>query len=152
MELFERYEELSRVIREMNAQAVNSREIPYILLHDYVHYCDVQTLFQAYARPLRLPEAQAEAWLAFLYRDTKERKREIGSTDLYTYTCQFFRFMSCLTGTLDPPDDCIEKLDMDILTAYRAAREKAWRGETLTRQESGLLEETIQRVLARCGG
>ena len=47
MELFERYEELSRVIREMNAQAVRSREIPYILLHDYVHYCDVQTLFTA---------------------------------------------------------------------------------------------------------
>ena len=83
MELFERYEELSRVIREMNAQAVHAREIPYILLHDYVHYCDVQTLFAAVARPLRLPAAQAEEWLSFLYRDTRERKREIGSTDLY---------------------------------------------------------------------
>lgn len=152
MELFERYEELSRVIREMNAQAVRSREIPYILLHDYVHYCDVQTLFMAYARPLRLPAAQAEEWLSFLYRDTRERKREIGSTDLYVYTCAFFRFMSCRTGNLDTPDDCVEKLDMDILAAYRAAREKQWRGEALTPQEVGLLDGTLRQVLSRCGG
>ena len=43
MNLFERFEELSRIIDDMNAQAADARDIPVILLHDYVHNCDVQT-------------------------------------------------------------------------------------------------------------
>ena len=47
MNLFERFEELSRIIDSMNAQAADTRDIPVILLHDYVHYCDVQTFLKA---------------------------------------------------------------------------------------------------------
>ena len=36
MNLFERFEELSRIIDSMNAQAADTRDIPVILLHDYV--------------------------------------------------------------------------------------------------------------------
>lgn len=150
MTLFDRFEELSRVIGNMNAQAVRSREIPFILLHDYVHYCDVQTFFRACTRPLRLPEDEQRALLQFFYRDTLERKNEIGATDLYTYTYQFFKDMTVRTGNLDTPDDCVEKLDPDLLTPYRAAREKAWRGEALTDAEDALLRHTVQRVLSRC--
>lgn len=47
MNLFERFEELSRIIDSMNAQAADTRDIPVILLHDYVHYCDVQSLLES---------------------------------------------------------------------------------------------------------
>lgn len=43
--------------------------------------------------------------------------------------------MTYRIGNLDTPDDCVEKLDMDILSPYRSAREKQWRGEALTPQE-----------------
>lgn len=152
MTLFDRFEELSRVIGDMNAQAVRSRDIPFVLLHDYVHYCDVKTFFQACTRPLRLPGEQAAALLQFFYRDTLERKKEIGATDLYTFTYQFFKFMTLRTGNLDTPDDCVEKLDLDILAPYRAAREKEWRGEALTPEEATLLCRTVQQALARCQG
>ena len=39
---------------------------------------------------------------------------------------------------------------MDILSPYRSAREKLWRGEALTPQERELLDKTVQSVLARC--
>ena len=54
MNLFERFEELSRIIDSMNAQAADTRDIPVILLHDYVHYCDVQTFLKACTHSLRL--------------------------------------------------------------------------------------------------
>lgn len=150
MELFERFEELSRTIEDMNAQAAHTRDIPVILLHDYVHYCDVQAFLQACTRPLRLTPAQTDSLMAFFYRDTLERKNEIGAIDLYTFTRQFFKYMTYRIGNLDTPDDCVEKLDMDILSPYRAAREKKWRGEALTPRERELLDKTLQSVLARC--
>lgn len=152
MELFERFEELSRTIERMNAQAVGEKGIPYILLHDYVHYCDVQTFFRAYTRRLRLPKEQEKALLAFCYRDTLERKSEIGATDLYPFTYQFFKGMTYRTGNLDTPDDCVEKLDLDLLTPYRQAREKEWRGEALSAQEQALLKGVVQAALDRCRG
>ena len=36
MNLFERFEELNRIIDSMNAQAADTRDIPVILLHDYL--------------------------------------------------------------------------------------------------------------------
>ena len=77
--------------------------------------------------------------MAFFYRDTLERKSELGALDLYTFTRQFFKYMTYRIGNLDTPDDCVEKLDMDILSPYRSAREKQWRGEALTPQELSLI-------------
>ena len=150
MNLFERFEELSRIIDDMNAQAADARDIPVILLHDYVHYCDVQTFLKACTYSLRLSPAQTDSLMAFFYRDTLERKSELGALDLYTFTRQFFKYMTYRIGNLDTPDDCVEKLDMDILSPYRSAREKQWRGEALTPQERELLDKTVQSVLARC--
>ena len=90
--------------------------------------------------------------MAFFYRDTLERKSELGALDLYTFTRQFFKYMTYRIGNLDTPDDCVEKLDMDILSPYRSAREKQWHGEALTPQERELLDKTVQSVLARCHG
>ena len=150
MKLFERFEELSRAIKSMNAQAANTRDIPTILLHDYVHYCDVQAFLHACTHSLRFSPAQLDSWLDFFYRDTLERKDEIGTIDLYAFTRQFFKYMTYRIGNLDTPDDCVEKLDMDILLPYRSAREKKWRGEALTPKECELLDKTVQSVLARC--
>lgn len=33
--------------------------------------------------------------------------------------------MTYRIGNLDTPDDCVEKLDMDILSPYRSARENS---------------------------
>ena len=145
MNLFERFEELSRIIDSMNAQAADTRDIPVILLHDYVHYCDVQTFLKACTHSLRLSPAQTDSLMAFFYRDTLERKSELGALDLYTFTRQFFKYMTYRIGNLDT-------LDMDILSPYRSAREKQWRGEALTPQERELLDKTVQSVLARCHG
>ena len=150
MNLFERVEELSRIIDSMNAQAADTRDIPVILLHDYVHYCDVQTFLKACTHSLRLSPAQTDSLMAFFYRDTLERKSELGALDLYTFTRQFFKYMTYRIGNLDTPDDCVEKLDRDILSPYRSAREKQWRGEALPPQERELLDKTVQSVLARC--
>lgn len=79
MNLFERFEELSRIIDSMNAQAADTRDIPVILLHDYVHYCDVQTFLKACTHSLRLSPAQTDSLTAFFYRDTLERKSELGA-------------------------------------------------------------------------
>ena len=117
MNLFERFEELSRIIDDMNAQAADARDIPVILLHDYVHYCDVQTFLKACTHSLRLSPAQTDSLMAFFYRDTLERKSELGALDLYTFTRQFFKYMTYRIGNLDTPDDCVEKLDMDIQDA-----------------------------------
>ena len=118
MELFERFEELSRVIDQMNEQAVQKRDVPYVRLHDYVHYCDVQTFFHAYTRRLRLPLEKEKALFDFCYRDTLERKSEIGQTDLYAFTYHYFKNMTYRTGNLDTPDDCVEKLDLDLFDYY----------------------------------
>ncbi len=65
MNLFERFEELNRIIDSMNAQAADTRDIPVILLHDYVHYCDVQTFLKACTHSLRLSPAQTDSLMAF---------------------------------------------------------------------------------------
>ena len=150
MELFERFENLSRVIDQMNEQAVQERDVPYVRLHDYVHYCDVQTFFHAYTRRLRLPQEEEKALFAFCYRDTLERKSEIGQTDLYAFTYHYFKNMTYRTGNLDTPDDCVEKLDLDLFMPYRQAREKEWRGETLNDTERELLRKTVQEAEALC--
>ena len=54
------------------------------------------------------------------------------------------------TGILtlyDWMDDCVEKLDLDLLYAYRAAREKQWKKEPLTEKEQDLLEFVVQKAL-----
>ena len=109
MNLFERFEELSRIIDSMNAQAADTRDIPVILLHDYVHYCDVQTFLKACTHSLRLSPAQTDSLMAFFYRDTLERKSELGALDLYTFTRQFFKYMTYRIGNLDTPDDLCGK-------------------------------------------
>lgn len=85
MELFERFEDLSRVIDQMNEQAVQERDVPYVRLHDYVHYCDVQTFFHAYTRRLRLPQEEEKALLpsATGYAGTKKRDRADRSLRIY---------------------------------------------------------------------
>lgn len=147
MERFERFEELSAIIEGMNAEAVEKAEIPYIRLHDYVHYCDVKTFLHAYTRRLRLSKEERESLLFFCYRDTLELKNLIGERDLYAFTFRYFKRMVFRTGNLDTPDDCVEKLDMDRFNPYRAAREKSWRGEKLTEEEARLLRDTADTVI-----
>ena len=150
MDLFERFEQLTSVMEAMNAEATKQADIPYIRLHDYVHYCDVKTFLHDYARRLRLNPAERESLLAFCFRDTLEIKSRIGERDLYAFTFHYFKSMVYRTGNLDTPDDCVEKLDMDRFGPYRAAREKQWRGETLTEEENHLLSDTeaaVQRAM-----
>ena len=147
MDLFERFEQLTSVMEAMNAEATKQADIPYIRLHDYVHYCDVKTFLHDYARRLRLNPAERESLLAFCFRDTLEIKSRIGERDLYAFTFHYFKSMVYRTGNLDTPDDCVEKLDMDRFGPYRATREKQWRGETLTEEENHLLSDTEDAVL-----
>ena len=148
MELFERYEELSAAIARMNAEAVRDGEKPYLRLHDYVHYCDVQTFLHAYTRRLRLSDAERASLLRFCYKDTLRLKGSLGAVDLYAFTYHYLKRMTYRTGNLDTPDDCVEKLDMDRFAPYRAAREKEWRGEPLTPAEQSLLADTVRETLA----
>ena len=148
METFERFEELSGVIDRMNAEAARKTDVPYIRLHEYVHYCDVQVFLHAYTRRLRLDEETRKRLLAFCFRDTLEMKSRIGERDLYAFTFHYFKSMVYRTGNLDTPDDCVEKLDMDVFTPYRNAREKQWRGEKPTGEEEKLLQDTERRILA----
>ena len=147
MDLFERFEQLTSVMEAMNAEATKQADIPYIRLHDYVHYCDVKTFLHDYARRLRLNPAERESLLAFCFRDTLEIKSRIGERDLYAFTFHYFKSMVYRTGNLDTPDDCVEKLDMDRFGPYRAAREKEARGEELTAEERAIVERPVKRAL-----
>lgn len=147
MERFERFEELTRIIEGMNQEAVDRADIPYIRLHDYVHYCDLKTFLHAYTRRLRLTDEERESLLAFCYRDTLEQRSKIGERDLYAFTFRYFKRMVFRTGNLDTPDDCVEKLDLDRFNPYRAAREKSWRGEKLTEEEARLLRDTEDGII-----
>ena len=55
--------------------------------------------------------------------------------------------MTYRTGNLDTPDDCVAKLDMDLMNEYRAVREKEARGEALTPAEEALAEGVVRRAL-----
>ena len=147
MDLFERFDQLTAVMEGMNAEAAKKADIPYIRLHDYAHYCDVKIFLHDYARRLRLSAEDARSLLDFCYRDTLEIKSRIGERDLYAFTFRYFKSMVYRTGNLDTPDDCVEKLDMDLFGPYRAAREKQWRGETLDAEEERLLDDTEAAVL-----
>lgn len=149
MELFERYEALSSHIDQMNAEATKKADIPYIRLHDYVHYCDVKTFLHAYTVRLRLSKAETDSLLAFCVRDTLEMKSGTGEIDLYALTFHYFKSMVYRTGNLDTPDDCVEKLDMDRFGPYRAAREKQWAGDELTEEEQTLLDYTRTKILGQ---
>ena len=148
MELFKRYEELTGIVERMNEEAVKRADIPYIRLHDYVHYRDVKDFLTAYVRRLRLSDEEKAALLEFCYRDTLDMKARIGERDLYAFTFRYFKAMVYRTGNLDTPDDCGEKLDMDRFGPYRAAREKQRRGETLTPAEEETLRYTEEKILA----
>ncbi len=147
MELFERYEELTAHIDLMNAQATAGAAIPYIRLHDYVHYCDVKTFLHDYARRLPMSAEDKASLLLFCYRDTLDMKGRIGERDLYAFTFRYFKSMIYRTGNLDTPDDCVEKLDMDRFAPYRAAREKQWQGLPLTADEQKTLEYAEKKIL-----
>ena len=82
----------------MNAQAAHARDIPVILLHDYVHYCDVQTFLKACTHSLRLSPTQTDGPMAFFYRDTLERKSELGALDAYTFTRRCRKYMTYRIG------------------------------------------------------
>ena len=145
--MFARFEELSSRVEEMNAEATQKANIPYIRLHDYVHYCDVKIFLHAYARRLRMSEEERMSLLAFCYRDTLALKARIGERDLYAFTFHYFKSMVCRTGNLDTPDDCVEKLDTDRFGPYRAAREKQWAGDKLSGGEEEVLEYAEKKIL-----
>ncbi len=147
MELFDRYEEVNAVIEGMNRQATAQHDIPYIRLHDYVHYCDVKTFLYAYTRRLRLSETERKELLAFCYEDTLRLKNTLGNVDLYAFTYHYLKCMTYRTGNLDTPDDCVEKLDMERFGRYRQAREKQWRDEPLTAEETALVQRTVSDAL-----
>ena len=148
MELFERFEELNEIIAQMNQQAVDEAGVPYLRLHEFVHYMDVKVFLHAYARRLRLSAAQRDDLLQFCYEDTLDWKSRIGMMDLYAFTYRYFKHMTFRTGNLDTPDDCVEKLDLDRFTPYRKAREKQWRREKLTPEEVQLVENFLAMILA----
>lgn len=150
MELFDRFEELTGVIARMNSEAASQQDVPYIRLHDYVHYCDLQMFLHAYTRRLRLSAEKQAELLAFCYQDTLRLKNIIGPVELYTFTFHYLKCMTYRTGNLDTPDDCVEKLDMERFDRYRLAREKEWRGEALSAEEQALTARTVQDALDAC--
>ena len=148
MDLFDRYDQLTRTIDQMNHEAVLAADVPYIRLHDYVHYCDVKAFLFAYIRPLRLSPETVKDILAFCCRDLMEIKSRHGECDLYALTYHYFKSLVYRTGNLDTPDDCVEKLDMDRFAPYRAAREKAWHGDPLTAPEEDCLRRVEQEAVS----
>ncbi len=139
MKLFERFDELAQRIDRMNREAVQRCDIPYIRLHDFTHYMDLKVFFDAYTRRLRLPKEQSDALFAFIYEDTQAIKREHPKADLYLCTFAYFKHMVYRTGNLDTPDDCVEKLDLELFEPYRAARSKQMRDERLSDAEYALI-------------
>ena len=142
----ERYEELDALIRMMNEEAVKSDGIPYIRPHEYAHYRDIRDFLHDYTRKLLLPEEERRSLTRFCFRDTLEMKNRMGNRDLSTVTFHYFKSMVYRTGNLDTPDDCTEKLDMDLFGPYRAAREKQWRNEELSPAESEILRNTEAKI------
>ncbi len=140
MELFERLDELAQHIDRMNRQAVQNYDIPYIRLHDFTHYMDLKVFFDAYTHRLRLPKEQTKALFSFIYEDTQTIKLEHPKADLYLCTFAYFKHMVYRTGNLDTPDDCVEKLDLDLFVPYRAARQKQMQNEALSDEERLIIE------------
>ena len=132
MDQFARFEELTAHIERMNREATENRDLPYIRLQEYSHYCAVKTFLRDYTGRLRLTQAEKEELLRFCYADTLRLRGRIGSYDLYAFTFHYLKGMTYRTGNLDTPDDCVAKLDMDLMNEYRAVREKEARGEALT--------------------
>ena len=147
MDLFARFEELTAHIRQMNHEATLDHAIPYIRQQEYNHYCGLKVLFENYICRLRIPEAEKQALFRFCYEDTLFLRGRLGSYDLHAFSFHYLKGMTYRTGNLDTPDDCVEKLDLDLLYAYRAAREKQWRDESLTDKEQDLLEFVVQKAL-----
>ncbi len=148
MELFERFEEMNDILDRMNAEATTNADIPYVRLHDYLHYVDVKSFLHTYTRRLRLPEDEKVALLDFCYRDTLQLKPLIRDMDLYAFTFHYFKEMTYRTGNLDTPDDCVEKLDMERFSAYKEAREAQWSGAELSGEDRRLLDESFGHVIS----
>lgn len=148
MDLFSRCEELNTTLDRMNQQAVEKDGVPVIRLRDYAHYCDTQTFFHAFTRRLNLTKAESRALFAFCHRDTADLRNRTAPFDPYLVTWRYFQFFSYRTGNLDTPDDCVEKLDPERFAPYRAAREKQWRGDPLTPEETRLLAGTENGILS----
>ena len=89
MELFERFDELSRTVDAMNAEATHNACIPYLRLHEYIHYCDVKLFLFGYTRRLCMSEAERTSLLRFCYEDTLLLKSRIGNRDLYAFTFHY---------------------------------------------------------------
>ena len=147
MELFERFDELAQHIDRMNHEAVQNYDIPYIRLHDFTHYMDLKVFFNAYTRRLRLPKEQSDALFSFIYEDTQTIKQEHPKADLYLCTFAYFKHMVYRTGNLDTPDDCVEKLDLDLFEPYRAARQKQLKNEALSDEERLLITRFHAQIL-----
>ncbi len=147
MDLFERFEQLTAHINQLNRQATNDPSIPYIRQQEYYHYCGMKMLFQNYSCRLRIPEAEKQALFRFCYEDTLFLRGRLGAFDLHIFSFHYLKGMTYRTGNLDTPDDCVEKLDLDLLYAYRAAREKQWKKKPLTEKEQDLLEFVVQKAL-----
>ena len=147
MELFERFDELAQCIDRMNHEVVQNYDIPYIRLHDFTHYMDLKVFFNAYTRRLRLPTQQSDALFSFIYEDTQTIKREHPKADLYLCTFAYFKHMVYRTGNLDTPDDCVEKLDLDLFEPYRAARQKQMKNEALSDEERLLITRFHAQIL-----
>lgn len=150
MDLFERFEQLTAYINQLNRQATNDPSIPYIRQQEYYHYCGMKMLFQNYSCRLRIPESEKQALFRFCYEDTLFLRGRLGAFDLHIFSFHYLKGMTYRTGNLDTPDDCVEKLDLDLFTPYRQAREKEWRGETLNDAERELLRKTVQEAEALC--
>ncbi|MDD3336171.1 MAG: hypothetical protein PHI98_11745 [Eubacteriales bacterium] len=148
MELFERFEELNRMVETLNAEATHNGNIPYLRLHEYIHYCDVKLFLFGYTRKLCMSQEERTSLLRFCYKDTLSLKSRIGNLDLYAFTFHYLKRMTYRTGNLDTPDDCVEKLDLERFTPYRLAREAEWRGEPLPTETRSLLEQTLAEILA----
>lgn len=147
MDSFERFEELTRVIEGMNREATRNRELPYIRLTEYVHYCEMKTFLRDYAGRLHLSPAERQELLRFFYEDTLRLRGRIGAYDLHAFTFHYFKAFMYRTGNLDTPDDCVEKLEIELIDEYRAAREKEARGEELTAEEKAIVERPVKRAL-----
>lgn len=145
MELFARFDMLTEKINEMNREAVTS-SLPYLRLHEYTHYCDLKTFFHNYTRPLRLKREESDALFLFIWKDTLNLRGVIGEMDFYLFTFRYFKSMLYRTGNLDTPDDCVEKLDLDLFIPYKEAREREWLGRA-DAEDLALLERSVQLML-----
>lgn len=140
--------QMDEALARLNEGAGASAEKPWLCADEYAHYAYVRTLLAPYARAMQLPGAQGQALLWFCYRDTAALAAQAAPFDPRLVALRYVQHFCYRSGNRDTPDDRPEKLDRERLNAYRAAREKAWRGEALAPAEAALLREPAAAVLA----